>query len=148
MTVRAVSLLACLLIAPSAAAAADAPLAIRPDSPALKWGPCPPPFASGCEIGVLRGDPAKANSDILLRVPGGFRLPPHTHSSAERMMLAGGTLRVRYQGHPPRVLTPGTYAFGPAGMPHEGQCLGRQRCYLFIAFEGPVDAIPFRGRIR
>ena len=139
---------ACLLLAFGTAAAAQAPLAIRADSPALKWGPCPPPFARGCEIAVLRGDPARPNADILLRVPGGYRLPPHRHSSAERMMLASGTLRVRYEGHPARVLTAGTYAYGPANLPHEGQCMGRQRCVLFIAFEGPVDAIPVKGRIR
>ena len=148
MPVHAKSLIACLVAAPAMAGAADPPLAISVDSPALKWGSCPPPFARGCEIAVLHGDPAKPNSDILLRVPGGYRLPPHSHSSAERMMLAGGTLRVRYQGHPARVLTPGTYAFGPAGLAHEGQCLGRQRCVLFIAFEGPVDAVPVTGPIR
>lgn len=148
MPVYADSLMAILLSAASAAAAAETPLAIRPDSPALKWGPCPPPFAAGCQIAVLHGDPARPNSDILLRVPGGYRLAPHRHSSAERMVLVGGTLRVRYAGHPPRVLTPGTYAYGPAGLPHEGQCLGRQRCVLFIAFEGSVDAISEPGPIR
>ena len=127
---------------------AQRPLAIAPDSPALKWGACPPFFPKGCEIAVLHGDPAKPNADLLLRVPGGFTLPPHRHSSAERMMLASGQLRVRYQGFPPRTLTPGTYAYGPAGLPHEARCLGRQRCVLFIAFEGAVDAEPVKGRIR
>lgn len=146
---QATAALVILLTVPvTSAAMAEAPLAIRADSPGLEWGPCPPPFARGCEIAVLHGDPAKPNADILLRVPGGFRLPPHKHSSAERMILVGGQLRVRYEGNPPRVLTPGSYAYGPAGLPHEGQCVGRQRCVLFIAFEGPVDAVPVRGPIR
>lgn len=140
--------IAMLLAMPATLAAAQGPLAIRADSPALKWGPCPPPFARGCEIAVLHGDPARPNADMLLRVPGGYRLPPHKHSSAERMMLVGGQLRVRYAGGPARVLTPGTYAYGPAALPHEGRCLGPQRCVLFIAFEGPVDAIAVRGPIR
>ncbi len=138
----------CATLATATTVAAEAPLAIRADSPALKWGACPPPFAGGCQIAVLHGDPARPNSDILLRVPGGFRLPPHKHSSAERMMLVGGQLRVRYEGSAARVLTPGTYTYGPAGLPHEGQCLGRQRCVLFIAFEGPVDAIAVKGPVR
>lgn len=128
--------------------AADSPLAISPDSAAIKWGACPPIFAKGCEIAVLHGDPAKPNADVLLRVPGGFRLGPHRHSSAERMVLIGGRLRVRYQGTPPRILTAGTYAYGPAGLPHEARCLGSQRCTLFIAFEGPVDAVAVAGPIR
>jgi len=63
-------------------------------------------------------------------------------------MLVSGRLRVRYAGSPARMLTPGTYAFGPAGLPHEAACLGRQRCTLFIAFEGPVDAIAETAPLR
>jgi len=129
-------------------ALAQTPLAIDPGSSAIKWGPCPPLFAKGCQIAVLHGDPAKSNADVLLRVPGGFKLPPHRHTSAERMILIGGRLKVRYQGSPARTLGPGHYAYGPAGLPHEGICLGRQRCTLFIAFEGPVDAEAVKGPIR
>lgn len=130
------------------AAAAERPLAIHTAGPEVKWGPCPPLFARGCQIAVLHGDPAKPNADVLLRVPGGFRLPPHRHSSAERMILVSGRLRVRYQGSAPRLLTAGSYAYGPAGLPHEGACLPGARCILFIAFEGPVDAEPVKGPIR
>lgn len=132
----------------AAAHAAERPLAIHPTSSAIKWGPCPPIFARGCQIAVLHGDPAKPNADVMLRVPGGFRLPPHRHTSAERMILVSGRLRVRYQGSAPRLLTAGSYAFGPAGLPHEAVCLPGARCTLFIAFEGPVDAVPVKGPIR
>ena len=130
------------------ATAQERPLAIDPAGAAIKWGPCPPVFAAGCEIAVLRGDPAKPNADVLLRVPGGFKLTAHKHTSAERMMLVSGRLRVRYQGSPARVLSAGHYAYGAAGLPHEATCLGRQRCTLFIAFEGPVDAVAVRAPIR
>lgn len=137
-----------LAVAAIPALAAERALVVKPTSPAIKWGPCPPLFARGCEIAVLHGDPAKPNADVLLRVPGGFYLPPHRHSSAERMMLATGQLRVRYEGETARTLTPGTYAYGPAGKPHEARCLGPQRCTFFIAFEGPVDAEPVKGLSR
>lgn len=139
-----------LLAASSASqtAAAEPSLAIRVTSPAIKWGPCPPLFAKGCQIAILHGDPARPNADVLLRVPGGFDLPPHRHSSAERMVLATGRLRVRYEGEAAQILTPGTYAYGPAGKAHEGRCLGPQKCTLFIAFEGPVDAEAVKGPIR
>jgi quercetin dioxygenase-like cupin family protein len=142
----AATLFAIAIAAP--AAAAEAPLAIDPLGPTVKWGPCPPLFARGCQIAVLHGDPAKPNADVLLRVPGGFRLQAHKHSSAERMILLGGRLRVRYEGAPARTLGSGHYAYGPAGLPHEATCLGRQPCTLFIAFEGPVDAEPVKGPIR
>jgi quercetin dioxygenase-like cupin family protein len=138
-----------LIVGSAAATAAERPLVVPTTGAAVKWGSCPPIFARGCQIAVLHGDPARPNADVLLRVPGGgFRLPPHRHSSAERMMLVSGRLRVRYQGSPARVLTAGTYAYGPAGLAHEATCLGPQRCTLFIAFEGPVDAVPVTGPIR
>ena len=141
-------LIAAAAVVAAPAAAAEKPLAIDPAGPAVKWGPCPPVFARGCELAVLHGDPAKPNADALLRVPGGFRIAPHRHTSAERMILVGGRLRVRYQGSPARLLSAGHYAYGPAGLPHEATCLGRQRCTLFIAFEGPVDAEAVKGPIR
>jgi mannose-6-phosphate isomerase-like protein (cupin superfamily) len=109
----------------------------------LQWGACPPVFPAGCEIAVLNGNPALPNADIFLRVPGGYTLPPHSHTSAERMILVEGRLTVRYQGKAAEILTPGEYAFGPPGLQHEATCSGKSPCTLFIAFEGPVDAIAF-----
>lgn len=117
------------------------PLALQATDTKLKWGPCPPIFSGDCNIAVLNGDPAKPNADVFLRIGGGTVLPVHRHSSAERMILVSGRLRVDYRGAPPVTLMPGSYAYGPAGVPHSAVCLGRQRCTLFIAFEGPVDAV-------
>jgi len=113
----------------------------------LQWGPCPPIFPTGCQIAVLNGDPAKPNADIFLRVPGGYTIPPHSHTSPERMILVEGQLTVRYRGAPAEILTPGEYAYGPASLPHEATCTGNKACTLFIAFEGPVDAIAFTGSL-
>lgn len=118
----------------------EPPLVMAPTDPALQWGPCPPILPTGCQIAVLHGNPAEANADIFLRVPAGYEIPPHRHSSAERMILVSGQLRVKYRGAPAALLTPGDYAYGPAGRPHRASCLGDQPCTLFIAFVGPVDA--------
>lgn len=131
-----------LLAAPASMAqpAADPPLARPPSDPTLQWGGCPPILPAGCQIAVLHGNPGEANADIFLRVPGGYEIPPHRHTSAERMILVSGQLRVKYQGAPEVLLEPGHYAYGPAGLPHRASCLGDQPCTLFIAFVGPVDA--------
>lgn len=141
--------LAAALLAASAPAqgAADPPRTIRPADPAIRWGACPPIFAGDCAIAVLHGDPAKPNADVWLRVGGGTTLPPHRHSSAERMVLVAGTLRVDYSGAPPATLTPGDYAYGPAGLAHSAACIGTPACILFIAFEGPVDALAHDGGV-
>ena len=119
---------------------AEPPLAIAPGGEAVRWGPCPPILPGDCRIAVLHGDPSRPNADVLLRIGGGYVLPPHRHSSAERMILLSGRLLVRYSGATAATLEPGHYAYGPAGRPHTGRCLSTEPCTLFIAFEGPVDA--------
>ena len=133
----------------AALTASAAPLTRLAEDASLQWGPCPDLFPAGCEITVLHGDPAQPNADVFLRTPGGgFRLPPHTHSSAERMILVRGEMAVDYQGADPATLSAGEYAYGPAGLPHEASCVSQQACVLFIAFEGPVDAMAFEGSVR
>lgn len=133
--------------APAAAApAASQPparaLARTADDPGLQWGPCPQFLPQGCAIAVLHGDPAKPNADIFLRLPAGADIPLHWHTSAERMALVAGELQVTYVGQEPIVLRAGTYAYGPAKLPHAGRCGNAGPCVLFIAFEGRVDAVP------
>jgi quercetin dioxygenase-like cupin family protein len=113
-----------------------------PDDPAVVWGPCPAFLPKGCGLAVLHGDPAKENADVFLKVPGGSVLAHHKHTSAERIVLISGELDVRYDGQQSARLRPGTYAYGPAGVPHVATCLSKQPCVLFIAFVQPVDAIP------
>lgn len=125
-------------------AVAQLPVSHALDAPPA-WGACPPIFPSGCQISVLHGDPSAPNADIFLRVPAGLGLPAHTHSSAERIILVSGELQVKYLGTPAVTLKPGSYAYGPAAHPHQATCISSETCTLFIAFEGPVDAVLFEG---
>ena len=118
----------------------DKPVALDAHDAQLKWGPCPPLFPKGCEIAVLHGDPSEPNADVFLKVPANYTIPPHWHTSAERMVLVSGELHVEYDGHGSSVLMPGTYAYGPAKAPHKASCKASAACVLFIAFESPVDA--------
>lgn len=108
----------------------------------LKWGPCPPFMPNGCSIAILHGDPSKENLDVFFKVPANSNIPNHWHNSAERMILVSGELEVKYQGEKPRTLKVGSYAYGPATKPHTAKCGNAGPCILFIAFEGPLDAIP------
>ncbi len=136
------ALLALLVACPFVAAfAQDIPLARTAGETALKWGGCPDFMPKGCEIAVLHGDPAKNNADVFFKVPANAVIPRHWHTSAERMVLVAGELQVTYDGHETAVLKPGSYAYGPARLPHKAECGAGGPCVLFIAFESPVDAI-------
>ncbi|WP_084222718.1 cupin domain-containing protein [Thioalkalivibrio paradoxus] len=112
------------------------------DDPDLEWGPCPDFMPDGCGLAVLQGDPAAHNADVFFKLPGGSTAPHHWHTSAERMVLTSGEMVVDYDGQDPVTLRPGTYAYGPARLPHITHCVSTEPCVLFIAFEEPVDALP------
>lgn len=137
----AVALLWTGLALPAAAGEpAASPLALLAADQSLEWGACPPFFSQACRMTAVHGNPAEANADVFFKVGGGDELPLHWHTSAERMVLVQGELTVRYEGHDPVTLTPGTYAYGPPKLPHDGRCNSNDACILFIAFEQPVDA--------
>ncbi|SHJ06213.1 Cupin domain protein [Arenibacter nanhaiticus] len=108
----------------------------------LVWGPCPPFMPEGCTIAVLHGDPAKANVDVFFKVPANYEIPPHWHTSAERMILVSGELHVTYEGEKEQIMKTGSYAYGPSEKPHKAKCGPKDPCVLFIAFEKPLDAFP------
>ncbi len=111
-----------------------------PGSADLEWNPCPAFMPEDWGIAVLQGDPVKPNADVLFRLRSNTTAPHHWHTSAERMVLISGKMQVDYDGQEPVVLQPGTYAYGPARLPHTSHCLSDADCIPFIAFEEPVDA--------
>ena len=145
LTVRNSLLLLCVLCAGAVssrmALAADSALAMTANDAKLKWGGCPAFMPKACALAVLRGDPSQENADVLLKIPAKSTIPMHIHTSAERMILTEGELHLTYEGRPMSVLKPGSYAYGPAKLPHKAICVSARRCILFIAFEQPVDAI-------
>lgn len=125
----------------------EQPLAISQVDGKLQWADCPAIFPPGCKMTVLHGDPAEPGADVFLRVPAGYTIPAHSHTSAERMILVSGQLDVTYSGHATVNLKRGDYAYGPPGLPHIAHCNGPDACTLFIAFNSAVDALPFAGTI-
>lgn len=124
----------------SAVAATEKPLAITPNDPSLKWGPCPEIFPQGCQVTVLHGDPAKGRSDVFLKIPAGYDFPTHSHTSPEHMTLLSGELEIQYKDNVKKTVFPGTYLYGPAKLPHKAHCGDKGECVFFIRFEKPVDA--------
>jgi hypothetical protein len=129
------------------AEAHDLPLALKQADGTLNWTDCPAIFPPGCKLAVLHGDPAAPGADVFLRVPAGYTIPAHWHTSAERMVLVSGSLDVTYAGHPTVRLETNDYAYGPARLPHDAQCRSATPCTLFIAFDQAVDAHAFQGEL-
>ena len=58
---------------------------------ALQWGPAPPILPAGAQAAVLEGDPGKPGEfTIRLKIPAGYKIPPHWHPATEHVTLISG----------------------------------------------------------
>jgi len=82
------------VVAMCAAQPLGAQTAYTPDQ--VKYGPPPPTVPPGAEMAVLEGDPTAATGDFTVRVkmPDGYKFPPHTHPKRENVTVISGTLKV------------------------------------------------------
>ncbi|CAN5204004.1 hypothetical protein BH20VER2_BH20VER2_11940 [soil metagenome] len=89
----------------------------------LKWGAAPPGLPSGAQLAVLSGDPTKKGVfTVRLRMPAGYKIPPHTHPTAELVTVISGSI---YRGNGERFdesagqkMEVGSFASFPAGVKH------------------------------
>ncbi|MEH6389463.1 MAG: cupin domain-containing protein [Pseudomonas profundi] len=136
-----IGVMSALLLAGGWSIAADEQAFIRDHASAdIEWGPCPAFIPDSCGLAVLQGDPRKENTDVLFRLRSDTTAPHHWHTSAERMILLSGKMRVDYDNQEPVVMEPGNYAYGPPELPHVATCQSKEDCVLFISFDKPVDA--------
>jgi rhodanese-related sulfurtransferase/quercetin dioxygenase-like cupin family protein len=89
----------------------------------LKWKPGPPSLPPGASIAVLEGDPTKEGPFVFrVKVPDGYRIPPHTHPKTERVTVIAGTFNIgmgdKFDANKMQAMPTGTYGHWPAGMQH------------------------------
>jgi hypothetical protein len=88
--------LLCWAAAPSmtAQSGAHANFAFTPDT--IKWGPAPPFIPPGAQLAVIEGNPLASSGDytVRLRMPDGYRFPPHWHPLRENVTVISGTFKV------------------------------------------------------
>jgi len=91
----------------------------------IKWGPAPPDVPKGGEMAVLHGDPSKkAPFTLRLKMPAGYKIPPHWHSNDEQLTILSGTL-ILHMGDtmdaPANTLATGGFHFLPGKMHHAAE---------------------------
>src|SRR5258708_6703803 len=61
----------------------------------IEWKDGPATSPKGAKIAVLEGDPTKEGLFVFrVRVPDGYRIPPHTHPKMERVTVIQGTFNI------------------------------------------------------
>jgi quercetin dioxygenase-like cupin family protein len=89
----------------------------------IAWKDGPPSLPAGARFAVLEGDPAKAGFFTMrLRLPDGYRIPPHWHPKVEHVTVISGALNLgmgrTFDQKATRELPAGTFGYWPAGMRH------------------------------
>jgi hypothetical protein len=89
----------------------------------IKWMDGPPFLPPGVKLAVLEGDPSKAGPfTIRLQAPDGYKIPAHTHPTAERVTVISGTFHLgmgdKFDEAAGQEMVAGSFAVMPAGMKH------------------------------
>jgi quercetin dioxygenase-like cupin family protein len=108
----------------------------------LKWGDAPPSLPAGAKIAVLEGDPKKEGLfTIRLQMPAGFKIPAHTHPTAEHVTVISGTLNLgmgpKFDDATAKAMIAGAYAVMPAGMQHFAG--SKEGCIVQVHAMGPFE---------
>jgi quercetin dioxygenase-like cupin family protein len=94
-----------------------------------EWKDGPASLPPGAQIAVLEGDPTKEGPFVFrVKVPDGYRIPPHTHPKTERITVISGTFRIgmgeKFDAKTTEPMPAGTYGYWEAGMKHFVQIEG------------------------
>jgi hypothetical protein len=89
----------------------------------IKWQEGPASLPKGAQIAVLEGDPAKQGPFVFrVKVPDGYRIPPHTHPKTERVTVISGTFHIgmgeKFDDKAAKAMPAGTYGYWESGMTH------------------------------
>jgi quercetin dioxygenase-like cupin family protein len=92
-------------------------------SDSIKWREGPASLPKGALMAVLEGDPSKEGPFVFrVKIPDGYRVPPHTHPKVERITVISGTFNVgmgeKFDEKATKPMPAGTYGYWPAGMKH------------------------------
>jgi quercetin dioxygenase-like cupin family protein len=89
----------------------------------VKWSAAPPSVPAGAQLAVFEGDPGrKGPFTVRFQAPDGYKVPPHTHPTAEKITVISGTVLLgtgaKFDETAMREMPTGSYSVMPAGMQH------------------------------
>lgn len=96
----------------------------------LKWGPIQPEgWDPGLTVAAVHGDPAKPDQPYVLRLrlPNGYKFPPHYHPKTENLTVIKGTFMLEMGDVATanmKTYQPGDFLYLPARQPHYGTVKG------------------------
>jgi quercetin dioxygenase-like cupin family protein len=110
----------------------------------LKWSDAPPSLPAGAKVAVLEGNPTTEGTfTIRLQMPAGYKIPAHTHPTAEHVTVISGTLNLgmgaKFDDATAKEMPAGAYAVMPAGMQHFAG--SKSGCVVQVHGTGPFAVV-------
>jgi len=96
----------------------------------IKWGPPPPFVPAGAQVAVLEGDPTASTGDftIRLKMPDGYKIPPHWHPKRENVTVVSGSFKVgmgdKFDESKLMIFPAGSFAYLDPDMHHYAMAAG------------------------
>jgi quercetin dioxygenase-like cupin family protein len=89
----------------------------------VTWAEGSPALPPGGKMAVLQGDPKKEGRFTLrLKLPAGYKVPPHTHPDTETVTVLSGTLHASmgdtFDPSKTKAMPAGSFLALPAKSPH------------------------------
>ncbi|MGH8503143.1 MAG: DUF4437 domain-containing protein [Gammaproteobacteria bacterium] len=97
-------------------------------------------LAPGAEIAVLRGDLGAGASELLLRLPPGYHVRSHSHTSDEvYVWVKGAFTLIAHDGTETEFDGPAYISFPGNAPPHGLKCGAKEPCVLYLRYSRPFD---------
>lgn len=97
-------------------------------------------LAPGAEIALLRGDLSKDGSESILRLPPGYVVRNHTHTSDELYLwIKGAFTLIGEDGKSVPFKGPAYISFPGNAPPHKIVCGEKEACLFYLKFSRPFD---------
>jgi quercetin dioxygenase-like cupin family protein len=117
----------------------SAHVVVSPDT--LKWAE--PPILPGAKLAVVQGDPSKEGPFVYrLKMPAGYKVPPHFHKAAENVTVLTGVfylgLGEKFDQGSGQELPVGGFVSVPPKHPHYAWA-GPQETVVQVHGVGPTD---------
>lgn len=94
----------------------------------------------GAEIALLRGDFGKDGVEAILRIPPGYKVPNHTHTSDELYMwISGAFTLIAHDGTRTDFDGPAYISFPGNAPPHALECGKSDPCIFYLRYSRPFD---------
>jgi hypothetical protein len=107
----------------------------------IVWGPLEVEgLAPGAEIATIRGDLAKDHSESVVRLPPGYVLRNHTHTSDELYIwISGSFTLIAHDGTAAKFRGPAYISYPGNAPPHEIKCGSTEPCLFYLRYSRPFD---------